>query len=392
MSGKIGPRPERRQEEVAHEMPALQIHLLGGLVLVWEGRALPPVPGGVAGSLLAYLVTCRDRPHTRALLAGTFWPDLPEATARRRLSRALWEIRRVLDPLPSPSPDAQPVLLARGGTVQFNPELPLWLDVEQFAQAHAQGIAEGADALAHGEQALACYQGEFLAGHYDDWLLAERERLREMVLTLLERLLLAYKVRAEYERALTYARRLAAEDPWREEAHGEIMRLCHLLGRDAEALKQYEACCQILARELGVEPSPEIAALAGEIVTRSDVPVPVSLPSSARPWGIPSLERPDQLPLVGRQVEWAELLRQIESASRGRGGLTLVYGEAGVGKTRLLRELEANARWRGWPVYWGRCYELAAPLAYQPLVEALQAGLPVLERSALPPLWRADLS
>jgi predicted ATPase len=104
------------------------------------------------------------------------------------------------------------------------------------------------------------------------------------------------------------------------------------------------------------------------------------------------LERPDRLVLVGRQPELAELLHQVESAVRGNGGLTLIYGEAGVGKTRLVQELARNAQWRGVQTVWGRCYELDTPPAYQPLVEALRASLPALREAALEPLWRAQLS
>jgi predicted ATPase/DNA-binding SARP family transcriptional activator len=378
----------------------LRVRLLGGLALAWDQDPLPMIPSRAARSLFAYLVTYRDRPHTRDLLAGTFWPDLPDATARRRLSRALWQIRHVLRPFVLPQ-DRQaqdqaslpsPVLVAEGDTIQLDPDLPLWLDVEEFTRHNAQCTRGGPDAIVHCELCIEHYRGEFLAGYYDDWVVVERERLREMFLEALARLVEGHKGRGEYERALLYARRLAAEDPWREEAHREVMRLCHLLGQDAEALKQFEVCRQALAEELGAEPSPETTALANEIATRSGLSEPPILPSTARPVTMPLLERPDRLPLVGRQSELAELLRQVEAALEGSGGLTVIYGEAGVGKSRLLRELALNAQWRGLHTVWGCCYELAAPPAYQPLVEALRSGLPALSDSGLQPLWRAELS
>lgn len=361
----------------------LRVHLFGGLALAWCGDPLPTLPSKAA-SLFAYLVTYRNRPHTRGLLAGAFWPDLPEATARRRLSQALWQIRQTLD--------AHPILMAEGDTVQWNPDLALWLDVAEFTQHYAQSTTGSPEALQHCESCVEHYRGEFLAGYYDDWVGLERERLREMLLAALGRLLEGFKGRGEYERALLYARRLAAEDPWHEEAHREVMRLYHLLGRDAEALKQFEICRQTLTDELGVEPSPETTALVGEITTRSGLPQPPLLPTLPRPPTTPLLERPDRLPLVGRQSELAELLRQVESALEGSGGLTVLYGEAGVGKSRLLRELADNAQWRGVQTVWGRCCELAAPPAYQPLAEALRAGLSVQSESTLQPLWRATLA
>lgn len=366
----------------------LRVHLFGGLTVSWGETALPRIASAVARSLFAYLLTYRDRSHTRDLLAGTFWPDLPDDVARRRLSQALWQIRRALDP--------HPVLLTEGATVRFNPDLPLWLDVEEFARQRAQfaggGTAGSSETIPRAELCLGLYRGDFLAGYYDDWALAEQERLREVFLAVLERLVVAYKGRGDYEAALTHARRLTVEDPWREGAHREVMSLCHVLGRDAEALKQYEVCRQVLADELGAEPSPETESLAAEIAERSGLQQPPWAPVAARASLAPLLDHPDRLPLVGRQPELAEMLRQVEAAAQGAGGLVLVYGEAGVGKTRLLRELARNAQWRGIRTAWGRCYELAGQMAYQPLVEVLRTDLPLLSEAFLEPLWRAELA
>ena len=81
-------------------MTILRVRLFGGLALAWDETPLPAIPGVTTRSLLAYLLTYRDRAHTRDLLAGTFWPSLPDAVARRRLSQTLWHIRRILPPQP----------------------------------------------------------------------------------------------------------------------------------------------------------------------------------------------------------------------------------------------------------------------------------------------------
>jgi len=121
----------------------------------------------------------------------------------------------------------------------------------------------------------------------------------------------------------TRPKRLAAEDPWREEAHREIMRLCHLLGRGDQALRQYESCRQVLQRELGSPPSPETVALAEEIAARAGRPASVLLPAVPRPRGTLRLERPDQLPLAGRRAELAELLCLVDSAVLAAGAWRL---------------------------------------------------------------------
>ncbi|MBU0610543.1 MAG: hypothetical protein KKI08_21855, partial [Armatimonadetes bacterium] len=297
-------------------MSSLRVHLFGGFSITRNDSPISLPPRTAACSLLAYLLIYRDRPHTRDLLAGTFWPELPDAVARRRLSQALWSIRRAFVPYP--------LLLTEGDTVRLNLELPLWLDVAEFEHQVASGQQQQPSLAAdQWLPAVDLYRGEFLAGYYDDWVLIERERLRELFLTALGQLVEAWKTKGEYERALLYARRLASEDPWREEAHREVMRLCHLLSRDAEALHQLQACRRVLAEELGVEPSPETEALAAEIAARSGPPAPPVIPSAARSRRVPLLERPDRLPLVGHRLDLGELVHQAEAALDHHGGLAL---------------------------------------------------------------------
>ncbi len=95
-------------------MATLRVYLFGGFDLHSDGAPLPAIPTQKARSLFAYLITYRDQRHTRDLLAGLFWPDMPDARARRRLSQALWHIRRTLTPqLPTLPPDQ-----GRHGAVQ----------------------------------------------------------------------------------------------------------------------------------------------------------------------------------------------------------------------------------------------------------------------------------
>ena len=351
---------------------------------MWDDQPLSAITGTVARSLLAYLVTYRDQAHTRNLLAGTFWPDLPNATARRRLSQALWRIRRTLECPPLPAP----LLLTPGDTLQLNPDLPLALDVAQF-EAHVARTRQAGETPAAGSlrRAVECYRGDFLAGYYDDWALVERERLREGFLGALERLVDALKAAGDYPAALSYARRLATEDPLREEAHHEVMRLCHLLGRDNQALSQFQTCCQVMADELNAEPSAGTLALADEIAARAGVAEMPHLPVAPRPAPPALLERPEQAPLVGRRAERATLARDLEQAASGSGGMVLLAGAAGVGKTRLMQKVARDAAWRGLRVVWGHSCELSPPPPYQPLVEALHDA----DLASLPEVWQQEL-
>ncbi|NUR92214.1 MAG: ATP-binding protein, partial [Nonomuraea sp.] len=74
--------------------------------------------------------------------------------------------------------------------------------------------------------------------------------------------------------------------------------------------------------------------------------------------------------LVGRGAELARLVRVLESAGAGTAGVALVGGDAGIGKTRLVTELVAQARDRGFQVLVGQCAELGDALPYLPLADA----------------------
>src|SRR5215216_2195596 len=97
-----------------------------------------------------------------------------------------------------------------------------------------------------------------------------------------------------------------------------------------------------------------------------------------------SLRRPR---LVGRESELADLLRRLADAGRGEGGVALVAGEPGIGKTRLLAELGERARAEGWIVLGGRAYDTEGMPPYLPFVEALK----VYVRAASPERLRAQL-
>lgn len=344
----------------------LRACLLGPLRLTW-GTEAPSLPRTAAArSLLGYLLLHHDRPLPREPLAGTFWPDRPDAAARKSLSNALWQIHRSLGP-------AAGRLVVTRDTVSFNLGPADTLDVEDFAtrlrryRERCQDAAPPLPAmLAELNAAVELYRADLLEDCYDDWVLPLRERLREDYLWALEQLLLRYKQWGDDAQALACAQRLVAADPLRESAHSELMRLYHALGRPRAALEQYAALRRLLAEELGVAPAAATSALYREIRAAQEEDGPVYLPAPG-----PELADLRHLPLIGRAAERSALLTALQAASRGHGGVALIEGPAGVGKTRLVEELTADARWRGFQVGLGRADPLAASAPYQALRDAL---------------------
>ncbi|MBI5158392.1 MAG: AAA family ATPase [Acidimicrobiia bacterium] len=357
-------------------MSGLEVRLLGGFELAREGRTLEQLPLRAARSLFAYLVLNRERPHTRDLLAGTFWPEFDESRARRRLSQALWQIKTTLG-----DEESERYLVGGTDTIRFNPDAEFSLDVDEFEKALA------ADDIA---RAVEIYRGDLLAGFYDDWLFPDQDRLRVRFLQALERLTEGDLARGDLEGGLIHARRIAAEDEFNEAAHRRVMRIAVLLGRHHEAIRQYEECRRILSEELGSRPSPETVALYEATLADRDSGGRAVAPHEDSPL----FEDTSHAPFVGRDAERGQFAHRLDATLDGHGGVILIEGEAGVGKTRLLAEVVADARWRGMDVLWGRSHP-SPGRPFGPLAEALDGISALRARQVsgrLDPAWRAVLA
>ncbi len=372
---------------------SLQIRLLGGLLLESDGRILPRIPSRPGRSLFAYLVLNRDRQIGRDLLAGVFWPDMPDNQARRRLSQALWQIQTLF----SEAGLAGSYLLPTPNAVRFNPASDYWLDVEAFETATASLKEAGAGpggVRDPGELAGAVelYRGDLLAGFYDDWLLMDQQRLRQIYYRALSHLATLHKSRGEFEDALVYARRLTLLEPLREDAHRDVMRLFQLAGRPNEALLQYEVCYSALADELGTEPETATTQLMESIASQRRAGRQPFVPVARSP--LFDLATP--VPMVGRDGPRSRAVSAIEAALTGRGAVLLVEGEPGVGKTRLLESVAEDANWRGLGVLWGEGLQGDAARSYHPLSSALRGSVSGLRSEQLAaqvdPIWLSELS
>lgn len=226
-------------------MATLTIHLLGEFRLEFDGAPVAALNTQRLQTLLAYLALFRNNAISRQQLAFLLWPDSSEAQARANLRNLLYTLTRAL-------PDAETFLSVNATTLQWRCDSPYALDVQDFEQA-----VQAANSVGSLEQAVALYRGELLPGVYDDWVLAERERLDREFTCALEKLIDQLQAEHSYRQAITHAQRLARHDPLREDTYRRLMELHALSGDRSGVVRVYNQCAAILKRELDVEPSRE---------------------------------------------------------------------------------------------------------------------------------------
>lgn len=275
-------------------MSTLSIHLFGKFSVRADGQSLEGFDACKTQELLSYLLVHRARPHTRESLAGLLWGETAADKSKKYFRQTLWHLQSALEGHGGGGGDgdgggdgADGALLSAGHEwVRLNAGCPLWLDVEVFERAFArvQGKA-GKDLDAETkrvvEEAAALYKGDLLEGWYQDWCLYERERLQNMYLVMLDKLISYCEAHGDYETGLLYGSTILRYDRARERTHRQLMHLLHMSGDRTAALRQYERCVAALRQELDVAPDRRTVALYQQI--RLDQLEERGLPSAAEP-------------------------------------------------------------------------------------------------------------
>ena len=247
-------------------MTLLSIQLFGKFTMQADGKRLGGIDSRKVQELLAYLLVYRDRPHPRESLAELLWEASSTAQSKKYLRQALWQMQQLL-----PKAEAEPLIRIEPDWIRISPEASYWLDVAEFesAFAEAQGVPGhqlGEAVAASLDRAAALYRGDLLAGWYSDWCLYERERLQNMWLAMLDKLMSYCEASGQYEAGLAYGTRVLRDDRARERTHRRLMRLAYLAGDRTGALRQYERCVQALEEELSVRPSRQTEELHQQIL------------------------------------------------------------------------------------------------------------------------------
>jgi|GEM_PF-2360444 len=232
-------------------MSKLKINLFGSVELV--GREEATLTRKVKG-VAAFLALQRGQPSAREKLAALFWENSPEEQARTNLRQCLSSLRKQL----------QGALITKDDLVLFDLS-QIELDAIRFEELIT---SEDAQEI---EEAASIYKADLLDGFnfkedaFESWLRPERERYRNLMIGGLTRLISAKEASGDHAAIATLTARLLVMDPINEAAHRTLMKTYAAQGRYEAALKQFETCKQMLARELGVGPRQQTIDILNEV-------------------------------------------------------------------------------------------------------------------------------
>ena len=234
--------------------PAARVRLLDGFGLDLPGRAGPSAVDDLPRAvqrLVAHL--CLARRTTRTAVAGRLWPDVPEDHAHGSLRSALWRLNRVAPGLVETS----------GGALRLAADVRVDVrDLTDWAR-RATAPPAGPGDVAVPDPALL---GDLLPVWYDDWVLLERERLRQLRMQALEAVAARLASLGRFCEALETAHTAIRAEPLRESAHRTVVGVHLAEGNLAEAVRAFEFFRTMLEEELGVPPSERITRLVQHVL------------------------------------------------------------------------------------------------------------------------------
>jgi predicted ATPase/DNA-binding SARP family transcriptional activator len=277
--------------------------------------------------LFVALVLAAPKPVSADLLLDILWGDAPSVGGAQALQKHISRLRQRLG-TEAPLNHRVP-----GYALEID---PLAIDSRRFELLlqRARAALAGTDheaAAADLHAALDLWRGDALAEHrFDDFALQEIGRLEELRLEAVEERFAALLAEGRDADLVGELRGLVAEHPLRERLRAHLMVALYRTGRQADALETMRVGRDLMVRELGIEPGPELRKLE-QMILAQDPDLSVEPPGIIPPARLPAPANET----IGRTVEQREVCELLV-----RPGVRLVslVGPGGVGKTRLAME------------------------------------------------------
>ncbi len=369
---------------------SLEIHLLGRFEVFVDGQILSEteIKGRKARLLLKLVAHKRSFQMVRDHAMDTLWPNLDSDSAKDQLYKALHHIRKAFA---KQNKEAKEWIEITDDLIRIDPPGGITTDVKLFERAARSGTKD--QDISDLERAVSLYSGEFLPmDRYAQWASMPREHYRQLYLDVLTTLAKLYENLGELAEAVEIRREALEKEPTLETAHRGLMRIFAKKGQETRAFRQYEVCREILGKELGVGPSAETMKTLDDIREGKVGAEKKQRPQRASFSGT-------TLPIIGRVEECNRVEQLLDHLISGQGGGLIISGEAGIGKTRLVREIIQQTRRKDIPFYLGQSGDSSGNVAYGPFIELfddmlnrqpeLEEDLPV-ELGRLVPSFQGD--
>jgi DNA-binding SARP family transcriptional activator len=236
--------------EVSTYQGPVSIALLRGFQIIQGDR---PVSLPLGAQRLVAFLALQDRPVLRVFVAGSLWLDKAEKLACASLRSALWQLHR----------NGLDVVAVSRNHLQLSAflEVDVWNTVAEARQVI--GSRDG-----HTTRPDRLLAGDLLPDWYEDWVIVERERIRQLRLHALETLGQRLIDQGRPAQAIEVGLAAVAADPLRESAHRMIVSAHLAEGNRSEALRQFRTFERLLDEQLGVGPSDRMLTLIGSVRAR----------------------------------------------------------------------------------------------------------------------------
>ena len=355
----------------------LSVDLLGPPRVALNGKPID-VDTRKAIAVLAYLVV--EKSASRDTLAGLFWGDAPQERARATLRRTLSTLRAAIG----------------GDLIQADRNLVTLVgevvsDIELFNTWLEETAGHGHDphdvcprCITPLTQATSLYRGDVLEGfavqgsaEFDDWVRMVAESTRIRVGEAFDRLATALAASGEYQGAIEAVTKWIDLDPLHEPAHRSSMLLHAWAGDRPGAVAAYRRCVAVLDTELGVSPLEETTELY-EAILDEDLP---PAPGMRRRVRVQAAPTPVMNELIDREEEMARMMELLDPAQM-TGAVVSLTGQAWMGKSRLLEEVERAAAESGRRVLFGRAFRMEQGLPFGVAAQIFRSAARLIDGSS----------